>query len=287
MKIQGCDCSIVIKTIHCEVNVPYAEETIREAVSVLQEEAAIEGNGLCKAIVKKCGVTGCVVTPLTKGTTPLLLYLTMGSAGFPVFVSETRNLYRYSLNLLPLNDTDSFDLIQDRGIERRVFEQCRIKNFQMRFEREKAVKLKIDISGERSANKYLYSDIINKKSEERFNGNYVEYCINGLEYKNIYGLTINVKKENGTITEIWIRRILDTDFELPDVIDNLVISARLVRDKYENRHFGMFRLLLKKLVFVSDETNVNRADTVIDPVRYYVSGGVTTEVFTSGEEVLS
>jgi hypothetical protein len=129
MKVQGCDCSIVIKTTHHEFDVPYSEETIREAVSLLHEEASIEGDGISKAIQKSSGVTGCIVTPLTIGAAPLLLYLAMGSAGLPVFVSETRDLYQYQLNLLPLEDTDCFDLIQDRGMERRLFEACRVKKF--------------------------------------------------------------------------------------------------------------------------------------------------------------
>jgi hypothetical protein len=116
MLVNGCDCSILIKTSHCEMDVPYSEETIREAAAVLQEEAAIEGDGACKAIRKAGGVTGCVVAPLTLGTAPLLLYLAMGAVGKPVFVSETRNLFKYSLCLLPLEDTDRFDLVQDRGI---------------------------------------------------------------------------------------------------------------------------------------------------------------------------
>jgi hypothetical protein len=114
MKVQGRYCSIIIKTTHKEISVPYSEETIREAFSVLQEEAAIEGSGTCKAIRKKCGVTGCVVTPLTIGSVPLLLYLAMGSTGLPVFVSETRSVYQYRLNLLPMENSNCFDLIQDR-----------------------------------------------------------------------------------------------------------------------------------------------------------------------------
>jgi hypothetical protein len=102
MKVQGNDCSIVIKTQYRETDIPYSEETIREAVSLLQEEAAIEGDGISRAIRKSNGVTGCVVTPLTIGTAPFLLYLAMGSVGNPVFVSETRDLYQYQLNLLPL-----------------------------------------------------------------------------------------------------------------------------------------------------------------------------------------
>jgi len=158
MKVQGCDCSIVIKTTHKETDIPYSEETIREAVSLLHEEASIEGDGTNRAIRKNSGVTGCVVTPLTIGTAPLLLYLAMGSAGLPVFISETRNVYHYRLNLLPLEDTDCFDLIQDRNNERRVFDGCRVESFELRVMRNEAIKLKLDICGERTPFVYPYTD---------------------------------------------------------------------------------------------------------------------------------
>ena len=115
MLVKGSKCSIVIKTNQKEFDVQYSEETLREAYSLLTEEASIEGDGVSRAIRKRGGVTGCVVTPLTIGTAPLLLYLAMGSAGLPVFVSETKGLYQYKLKLLPMEDTDYFDLIQDRG----------------------------------------------------------------------------------------------------------------------------------------------------------------------------
>jgi hypothetical protein len=50
MLVNGRDCSIVIKTSYREMGVPYSEETVREAVSLLTEEAAIEGDGSCRAI---------------------------------------------------------------------------------------------------------------------------------------------------------------------------------------------------------------------------------------------
>jgi hypothetical protein len=34
MLVNGCDCSIVIKTTYREIGVPYAGETLREAVSL-------------------------------------------------------------------------------------------------------------------------------------------------------------------------------------------------------------------------------------------------------------
>ena len=287
MKVQGSNCSIVIKTTHREMDVPYSEETIREAVSLLQEEASIEGDGTSRAIRKGCGVTGCIVTPMTIGTAPLLLYLAMGAAGSPVFVSETRELYLYQLNLLPMEDTDCFDLVQDRNNERRVFDGCRVQGFEFRIVRDEAIKLKLDITGERSPAIYPYPDKFKKETGERFRGENVTYRINGREYFNIYGLTLAVKKEGETKTELWVKRVLTQGTDIPHIIDDLVITAQLLRDKYEFRHFGMFRITIKRLVLASDETNINSADTVIGPLRYHVTGTVSTEVFMSGGETMA
>jgi hypothetical protein len=131
------------------MGVPYAEETIRETVSLLREEAAIEGDGSCRAIRKSGGVTGCVVTPLTIGTAPLLLCLAMGSAGLPLYVSETRNLYLYRLNLLPVESGSRFDLVQERGGSRILYEGCAVIGFELRFNRGETVHLKLDVKGER------------------------------------------------------------------------------------------------------------------------------------------
>jgi len=291
MPVNGCDCSIVVKTAHCETDIPYSDETLREAVSLLEEEATIEGNGTCKAIRKHNGVTGCIITPLTIGTAPLLLYLAMGSAGNPVFVSETRNLYQYGLNLLPMEDTDLFDLIQDRGGERRLFEACRVNGFELRVMRDKAIKLKLEICGERYPAVYPLKGTSEKSGtvigRERFNGDCVTYKINGQDYQTIYGITLISRKEGGTKTELWIKRALKKGPDLPHIIDDMTITAQLLRDKYECRHFGTFRITLKRLVLTSDETNINSSDTVIGPLRYYVADTVSTEVFTSGEWVIS
>ena len=297
MNVQGCDCSIVIKTTHREMGVPYAEETIREAVSLLREEAVIEGDGVCKAIKRSNGVTGCIVTPLTLGSTPLLLYLAMGSSGQTVYVSETRNLYVNNLNLMPLEDGTRFDLIQARTVsneqlasnqrfannERRLFEGCGVKAFELRFMRGENVKLKFDICGERAPVVYPYTDTPQTESGERFHGDSVTYRINGKEYTNIYGLTLLSKKEGGTKTEIWIRRTLDDTAEIPEIIDELVIAAQLLRDRYEARHFGRFAITVKRLVLVADETDVNSSDTVIGPLRFYVAGTVKAEVFSNSD----
>jgi len=284
MNVRGADCSIVIKTAYREFDVPYCEETLREAASVLALEAAIEGDGSCRALRKAGGVTGCVVTPLTIGAVPHLLYLAFGFAGNLVFVSETRNLYRYQLNLIAMEDTEAFDLVQDRGNERRVFEACRVNGFELRVLRGEAVKLKLDVCGERPPVVYPYADIIDRECGERFSGDCVTYKVNGQEYKNIYGVTLVSKKDGGTKTEIWIKRVLNSGFDLPGVIDELSFTAQLLSDAYEHRHFGTFRITLKRLVLVSDETNVNSSDAVIGPLRFYVAGTVTAEVFESGEQ---
>jgi hypothetical protein len=273
----------VIKTTHRETDIPYSDETIREAVSFLQEEASIEGNGVCRGIRKSNGVEGCIVSPLTIGTAPLLLYLAMGAAGSPVYISETRNLYRYSLDLLPMEDTEHFDLIQDRGGERLVYEDCRVKGFELRVMREESLKLKLEICGERSPAAYLYTDTFERESGERFSGDCVTYRINDKEYKNIYGLTLATRKEGGTKTELWIKRVKEQGNDIPENIEELIFTAQLLRTQYENRYFGIFRITIKRLVLVCDETEVNTSGAVISPLRYYVAGTVSTEVFTSSD----
>jgi len=284
MLVNGGDCTIVIKTSHFEKDIPFSDETLREAISILQEEAPIEGDGICKGIPTVSGITGCVVTPLTIGTAPLLLYVAMGSASAPLYVTETRNMFQYRLDLLPMPDTEHFYLIQDRKNERHVFDYCRVLGFELRILRDEAIKLKLDICGELSDTVEV-SDTV-RENGERFSGNCVTYKINGKEYTNIYGVTIISKKISGTKTEIWIKRALQQGTDLPLIIDELIISAQLLRDNYEYRHFGMFRITLKKLVLISDETEVNASGAVISPRRFYVSGGVQAEVFTSGEEII-
>jgi hypothetical protein len=293
MTVQGRDCSIVIKTRHKEFGLPYSEETIREAVSLLAEEAPVEGDGSCGAIRKVSGVTGCVVTPLTIGTAPLLLSLAMGGAGQEpplragrLFVSETRNVYQYRLSLLPAEDSSRFGVIQERGGSRKLYEGCAVTGFELRAVREQAVKLKLDIRGELAAAAYPYQDIAPVETGERFNGDYVSCRINGQEYTNIYGVTLLVKKEGGTRTELWIKRVLEPGSDLPDLIEELTITARLLRDKYEYRHYGMFRLTLTRLVLAADETTIDCADAVIGPLRYYCANGLTAEVFNNGGEEL-
>ena len=283
MMVQGSECSIVIKTTHCEMDVPYSEETIREAVSFIQEEASIEGIGVCGGIRINRGVIGCVVTPLTIYTVPLFLYLAMGSIGNPVYVSETRNVYRNNLNLLPMEDTESFDLIQDRGNERKLFEGCRAKGFELRIMRGEAVKLKLDICGENPAVVFPFINNNEIKSEELFNCDSVTYKINNQEYKNIYGMTLLTKKESGIKTELLIKRVLENTPDIPEIIDEMTITAQLTRTQYEQRFYGMFRITIKKLVFLSDETIVETADAVIGPLRYYVTDSVFIEVFSSSE----
>jgi hypothetical protein len=286
MLVNGCDCSIVIKTEHWEIDVPYSDETVREAVTLLQEEASIEGDGVCSGLRKIGGVTGCVVTPLTIGTAPLLLYLAMGGADNPIFVSETRNLYLYRFDLLPTEDTKHFDLVQDRKSERRLFEGCRVQGFELRVMREEAIKLKLDIVGEYKARTYPYNDAFEREQGERFKGDCVTYKINGQEYKNIYGITLASKKQGGTKNILLIKREKNQGLDIPELIEEMTITAQLLRDKHEYKYYGIFRITLKKLVLVSDETEINSADTVIGPLRYYISGSVSTDIFNPTGELI-
>jgi len=283
MNVQGRDCTLAIKTAHRETDIPYSEETIRKAISLLEENPTIEGTGTTKALLGSSGTTGCIVTPITIGTAPLLLFLAMGELARSDYVTQTRDIYKHSLKLIPQEDTEPFALIQYRGDENRYFPSCRVTSFEMRILRNDVLKLKLDIVGSSPAS-FHYTGAIEKQNGERFKGDNVKYQIDGQEYKNIYGFTLSTKKEKGVKTELWIKRVLKTCDDIPATIDELTITARLMRDKYENRHFGTFRITFKNCFLVSNETTINAPDAVVGPLRYLVNGSVTTEVFSSGTE---
>jgi hypothetical protein len=193
-------------------------------------------------------------------------------------------------------------LIQERGTinseqlimnnERKLYENCRVQGFELRILRGEAIKLKLDITSKRPP-VLINSEqgIINNGNDEgrrfeRFMGDRVIYRINSTEYTNIYGMTLSTKKEGGTKTELWIKRALAQGPDIPGIIDELTITAQLLRDKYEYRYYGMFRITLKGLVLVSDETAVDCADGLIGPLRYYVTGTVNAEVFSNNEELI-
>jgi hypothetical protein len=294
MMVQGCDCSIVVKTRYREVGLAYSEETIREAVSLLKEEAAFEGYGVCGALRVSCGVTGCVVTPLTIGTAPLLLALALGGVGLPLFVSESRNLYRHTLGLLPAGTGAVFDLVQQRGDVRRLFEGCRVHGFELRMRRgdggsASAVKLRLDISGRRPAVEYPYQEMPKTDLGERFMSDGVRYEINGVECGDVYGLGIVSDKKERTKTEVKIHRVLQAQDVLPEIIEKIVITAQLCRERYESdqgplRAYGLFRITLSRLVLMADDTAVDAADAVVGPLRYYCAGGVSAEVYSNSDE---
>ena len=294
MYVNGRDCTIAIITPDHKIVIPYSEETIREDIALLQEKAPVEGDGICRAIRRHAGVTGCIVTPLTIGAVPVLLSLVMGSSSIPVYVSETKNLYLHTLYLLPMEESASFGLAQYRGGQQRLYEMCRVKGFELRVMRNDAIKLKLDVCGESTSIAYHSTEKAQSQTSEmsgtvigeRFNGDNVAYKINGLEYRNIYGITLAVSKDSGIKSELWIKRVLTTGQELPQVINEMIITMQLQRVNNEHRHFGSISINLKKLVLVSDETNVNSADAVMGPLRYYVSDSVGISIVTANEKAI-
>jgi hypothetical protein len=65
---------------------------------------------------------------------------TEGCVGLPVYVSETRNLYLYKLNLLPVE-----------GGSRTLYEDCAVTGFELRINRREAIKGELDLERTRTA----------------------------------------------------------------------------------------------------------------------------------------
>jgi hypothetical protein len=211
----------------------------------------------------------------------------MGGAGTPEYVSETRGLYRYALELLPAEDSARFEVVQERSGLRRVYGGCVAAGFELRINQEGAIKLKLDIRGEQAPAVWPDQELAPTETGERFMGDRVRYWVNGKEHLNIYGLTIAARKQGGTRTELRLHRLLQPGADFPDMIDTLTITAQLLRDKYEDRYYGMFRIVLTGLALMADETDIDCADAIIGPLRSYCAGKVGAEVFTATGETLT
>lgn len=293
MYVNGSDCRITIETSSRFLDIPYVSETIRENILLLQEEVSIEGSARRRGKKKSGGVTGCVVSMLTLKSVPYLFYFAFGVMGNPVFVSGTRNLYQYRLELCPFEDAEYFNVIQTRNTIRGFkYEDCRVNAFELRIEQDEFIKLRLDIAS-RIIPKPLLEELPERDFEEPFFGYDIRYSIKDVststadeDYDNIYGVTIQCKKDEGAKTEVWIKRVLENEHEIPNHIEELVISVRLFCDKYEDNQFGRFTITLNNLVLISDETNVESSDAVIGMLRYHVNGFVSADVFTEGENFL-
>jgi hypothetical protein len=210
----------------------------------------------------------------------------MGRVDDPEYVSETRNLYRYIVNLVPKENSSRFDVIQDRGCGRKFYANCAVTGFELRIVGGEAIKLKLDIGGEHGPEPYPYQDMATTELTERFMGDGVSYRINDTDYQNIYGITVSVKKEGGTKTELRIRRYLLPGIEIPELIDEMTVTARLYRGRYEDRHDGMFRLTFSRLLLQADGSAVDTGGAVIGPLRYYCAGSIKAHVFTADGRTL-
>jgi hypothetical protein len=289
--VCGRDCYILFRVGQKELTVPYSEETIREAEGVVRERACIEGDGVVRALRQRGGAAGCVVTPLTMSAAPLVLGICFGGIGEAVFVSGSRHLYRRHLVLKPYQDCGAFDLIQHRGGEGRLFGGCFVRSFSLRINKGEALKVRIDVGS--SVGWVSHNGQGAEGTEgERFKEDGVTYKINGAVTKDIYALKANFSRGGSVSAEVFIHRVLK-EADLPDVIDAFEIDCLLMRDCYEERRFGRFSVRFERLLKMADETVVDCADGLIGPVRYFCTGGISSEIFLTetrrhgGNEVLS
>jgi hypothetical protein len=275
-----------------DVVVPFCGMTLRDKYDVLTHEAAIEGNGLRRSLTERTGATGGFTTPLTLGTAPAILGVMFGDVKAKSFVSETRNLYRTQIDLCAADIAGRFALIEQCGNTTKEYPDCVCSGFELRIRRGEAVKAHLDIDSNRpmsSEQLAMSNDEGNGKKEkgkkavgqdggERFKGAVVRYLVDGVYFDNIYAATLSVKKEGGCKTQLILNRVMEKT-DLPEHITFLHIPLVLFREKYEERSFGRFMIILNDLFLISDGTEVNTADAVIGGLRYVVAGTVMAEVY--------
>jgi hypothetical protein len=287
--IHGNEVLLRMNVGDCEVEVPFSGSTLRDKYDVLTFEAAIEGDGLRRSLTEKIGATGGFTTPLTLGTAPSVLEAMFGNSRESAFVTGTRDLFVTHSDLCAADTSGRFSLIEEWGNTNKIYPDCVCMAFELRIHRGEAVKAHLQIESNT-----LTSEKRNEKKEkseerifscERFKECGARYLIDGKYFDNIYGSTLSVKKEGGCPTEIFLNRVLENE-DLPEHISFLHIPLVLFRDKYEERSFGRFMIILTDLHLISNETEVNTSDAVIGQLRYVVSGSVSVETYRRGNEIL-
>jgi hypothetical protein len=157
--IQGCNFTIQMITDNVDVDIPFSGKTLREKFNVLHEVAAIEGSGQRVAVVEQNGTTGGITTPLTLENVTALFSVVFGKNTDYEFVSETYNLYRFYLDLVPYQDSPQFDLVEKFGSHQNSFLSCFIKSFELRIHRFETIKLHLLLSFTRIVRVLIDSDI--------------------------------------------------------------------------------------------------------------------------------
>ncbi|MDR0908724.1 MAG: hypothetical protein LBM77_03060 [Spirochaetaceae bacterium] len=315
--MNGENCTITIKTKYISASVPYSEESIREAVSIIRDtDEATEKTSFTRQVD---GVAGCVIAPLTVGNAPLLLALAFGREQKASVVSEgvarnapTSVMYRHHLIMKSLKKSPTFDLIQDRGCEKRLYEGCSVWDFEMQslYLRRKIfgvvnvhhsgndddiqhITLKLEMRGGNNPVVFGSDEVVstgradpaptdnNVDNDPLYNDGGIRYEINGVEVSGIYGFSIKTRRDGKPKVFVRLHRILGKS-ELPDIIDKLTITAQVFKGGVS----GIFKINLERLLLVADETIVNTADKVIGPLRYFVAGNISADVYSGYENLV-
>jgi hypothetical protein len=290
--LNGCDYLIRLKTKKADTVIPFLSKTLREKIFFCEEYAPIEGEGWRGGITENAGTEGGFTTALTLESAPAILGAVFGKQKSCMFVSGTRDIYQYRFVLCASDSAMRFYLHEMGGETEKVYPDCVCAGFELRIERDEAVKVHIDIDGGGRAETFNAVPAVKKTANiERFNERGAEYFIDGKKYNSIYRFVLSCDKKNGCRTEVLIYRYLTTDNEPPAFIENLTIRANLFRDMYGENQHGKFAVTLTDLRLLSDDTEVCAADAVIGGLRYSVGGVAFVDAFMSGmgayDEVLS
>jgi hypothetical protein len=281
--LNGRDYTVRLGTENAEAALPFLSATLREKIFFSEEYAPVEGEGRLGGITESAGTEGGFTAALTLESAPVILGAMFGKIKHVWYVSGTRDLYDHSFTLCASDEAVKFFLREQRGETEKVYPDCICAGFELRIERDEAVKVRVDIDGESAAETFHAVPAVKKISGiERFNERGVEYFINGKKYNSIYRFVLSCDKSNGCRTQVLISRYLNINNELPSFIENLTLRSNLFRDKYEEGQHGKFAVTLTDLRLLSDETEVCAADAVIGGLRYAVGGVARVDAFTRG-----
>jgi hypothetical protein len=210
-----------------------------------------------------------IETPLTLDNAPHLLPLAFKAFGKRVTAHDERGNKTASGGH---GAGASFDVLHCTDTERRLYEGCKVKGFEVKAKIDEAdvktpVMVSLDVGGAPNSVELAGGGTASPGEGMAFLESNIRYEADEKEVLSVYGFSLHLTKEKRERIELKLWRVLGRR-EIPEVINNFTIMGTF----HEGDVFASFQIHIGRLLLLTE-------DVAACPLRYYAAGGCHAEVW--------
>jgi hypothetical protein len=277
---------------------PFTEETLR-AEPIIEKREALLGRGNCPYLMKRWErTTGCFTTRLAPRFLPELLGVLLGDTTGPVHVPETRDMFMTeALFAEGPGGLPPFDLFLDRGVERTLYGDLKVRGFEIRADREGPLYLRVDVAGPGPARPALPDEDPDVPDEEYFYFLEKSVRLNGRCLPSVYAFSIEADTgltafPGGRILhgEKTLRCTLHAALDeetarLPErETHDIEFSFRLENTFPEPGRTPALTLLCSEMILLKDQKEADSPGEILSPYIFTSRGGLIARATRKGRE---